>query len=87
MLNLLIVVLSFLAVMILLVIIAVLSLWLHGSSSVVFPGLGLVVATGLLLLVLITVETLLVFGAAYLARTKWDAVFGVMQVGSNERGQ
>ena len=87
MLNLLILFMILSAVVVLLAIILVLSAWLRGSTSFVFPGIGIVVSAGLLLLTLIAVECALVFGAAYLARSKWDTVFDVMQVGGNEEGR
>ena len=49
-------------------IIGVLGLWMKGASSVVLPGLGIIVATPLLLMLLLVAEIILVVLAAYLVR-------------------
>ena len=67
MLNLLLAILVVLATVVLLVIIVVLGLWLKGAGNIVFPGLGIVVATGLILAVLIILEAVIVITASYLA--------------------
>ncbi len=61
-------ILSMLAALLILVLfILVLGLWMKGVSSVALPGLGLIVATPLILLLLF-LETVFVILAAYLVR-------------------
>ncbi|MBA3242074.1 MAG: hypothetical protein H0T60_12675 [Acidobacteria bacterium] len=62
-------ILSMLAALLILVLfILVLGLWMKGVSSVALPGLGLIVATPLILLLLLFLETVFVILAAYLVR-------------------
>ena len=68
MLNLMLAVLALADIFILVVLIGVLGLWMKGADSLVFPGLGLIVATPLLLALLVTVEAALVVCSAYLVR-------------------
>lgn len=68
MINLILGVLIVLAVIILLAIIGLLGLWLRGVDSIAFPGLGLIVATGLILILLIIAEIIVVTLAAFLVR-------------------
>lgn len=68
MLNLLLAVLMLIAIAILIAIIGVLGLWLSDSSSIVFPGLGIIIATPLVLAFLIVVEAIVVTFAAFLVR-------------------
>jgi hypothetical protein len=56
------------AAIVLIAIVGVAALWLRGDTSVVFPGLGIVVSSGLVLAFLIVIEALIVMLAAYLAR-------------------
>jgi hypothetical protein len=46
----------------------VIGVWMKGTSSLVFPGLGLIVATPIVLVLLLVVEIIIVFIAAYLVR-------------------
>ena len=57
-----------LAVMLLLAIIGVLGLWLKGVGSIAFPGLGLIIATRLILAFLVMIEIVVVTLAAFLLR-------------------
>lgn len=66
--QLFVVVLYLMAAAILLPLIWVLGVWLKGASSIVLPGLGLVVATPLLLMLLVAMEVSVVFVAAYCIR-------------------
>ena len=56
------------ALFILILFILLLGLWMKGASSLALPGLGLIVATPLILLVLLFLETVFVLLAAYLVR-------------------
>ncbi len=56
------------AVIILIIFIGVLGAWMKGASSLAFPGLGLLVATPLILLSLFIVETFMILVAAYFVR-------------------
>lgn len=56
------------AVVILIIFIGVLGAWMKGASSLAFPGLGLLVATPLILLSLFIVETFMILVAAYFVR-------------------
>ncbi len=76
MVNVLLALLILAAITILVAIIGVLGLWLSGPGSIVFPGLGIVVASGLVLTVLVVVEIVIVFGAAYLTRYVVSSWFG-----------
>jgi hypothetical protein len=58
-----------LAVILLVAIICLLGLWLKGVGSIAFPGLGIIVATGLLLAFLIILETAVVICAAFVVRS------------------
>ncbi|MBA3712411.1 MAG: hypothetical protein H0W76_08165 [Pyrinomonadaceae bacterium] len=53
---------------ILIFIILLLGVWMRGSSSLAFPGIGLIVSTPLVLVLLLVAETVLVLIAAYLVR-------------------
>lgn len=68
MLNLLLILLILIAIAVLIAIIGVLGLWMRGADSIAFPGLGIIVATPLLLILLSIVELMLVVLAAYLVR-------------------
>jgi hypothetical protein len=57
-----------LAVILLVAIISLLGLWLKGIGSIAFPGLGLIVATWLILVLLIVIEVAVVIFAALLVR-------------------
>ncbi len=56
------------ALFVLILFILLLGLWMRGASSLALPGLGLIVATPLILLVLLFLETVFVLLAAYLVR-------------------
>lgn len=58
-----------LAVILLVAIISLLGLWLKGIGSIAFPGLGLIVATWLILALLIAIEVAVVIFAALLVRS------------------
>lgn len=58
-----------LAVILLVAIIGVLGLWLKGADVIAFPGLGILVATGLMLALLIVIEIAVVICAALLIRS------------------
>lgn len=66
--NLLLTLLILIAGMVLVAIIGVLGFWMKGASSIALPGLGIIVATPLLLMLLCVVEIILVVLAAYLVR-------------------
>ncbi len=56
------------AVLTLIIFIGVLGIWMKGADSLAFPGLGLVVATPVVLVLLLVFESLMVLLAAYLVR-------------------
>ena len=56
------------SIVILILFIILLGVWMKGTSSLVFPGLGLIVATPIVLVLLLVVEIIIVFIAAYLVR-------------------
>ena len=56
------------SIVILILFIILLGVWMKGSSSLAFPGLGLIVATPIVLILLLVVEIIIVFIAAYLVR-------------------
>lgn len=56
------------SIIILTLFIIVLGVWMKGSSSLAFPGLGLIVATPLVLILLLVAEIVMVLSAAYLVR-------------------
>ena len=56
------------ALFILILFIVALGLWMKGASSLVLPGLGIIVATPLILILLLFLETVFVLLAAYLVR-------------------
>jgi hypothetical protein len=56
------------AIVILILFIILLGIWMKGSSSLLLPGLGLIVATPVVLILLLVVEIIIVFIAAYLVR-------------------
>ena len=56
------------SIVILIIFILLLGVWMKGSSSLAFPGLGLIVATPLVLMFLLVAETVIVLIAAYLVR-------------------
>ena len=58
-----------LAVILLVAIIGVLGLWMKGVDAIAFPGLGIIVATGLMLGLLIIIEVACVISAALLIRS------------------
>ena len=66
--NLVLALLIIIAAVILVAIIGVLGVWMKGADSIALPGLGLIVATPLLLILLIVGEIILVILAAYLVR-------------------
>ena len=68
MMHLLVGVLMLVAIMILLLIISVLSAGLHDSSTTLFPGLGVVMGNGLVLIILFILEVAVVIITAYLLR-------------------
>ena len=53
---------------ILILFIILLGVWMKGMSSLAFPGLGLIVATPIVLVLLLVVEIIIVFIAGYLVR-------------------
>lgn len=61
--------LMLLAVILLVAIIGVLGLWLKGVGSIAFPGLGIIVATGLMLAFLIITEVAVIICAAFIVRS------------------
>ena len=56
------------SIVILILLIIFLGLWMKGLSVVALPGLGLIVATPLVLIFLLVVEIVMVFISAYLVR-------------------
>ena len=66
--NLVLVLLIIIAAVILVAIIGLLGVWMKGADSIALPGLGIIIATPLLLILLIVVELILVILAAYLVR-------------------
>ena len=68
MLNLVLVLLILLATVVLVVIIGALGFWMKGADSIALPGLGIMIATPLLLPLLLVIEIVLVVLAAYLVR-------------------
>jgi hypothetical protein len=56
------------SILVLILFIIFLGLWMKGSTSLVLPGLGLIVATPLVLLLLLVVEIIMVLISAYLVR-------------------
>jgi hypothetical protein len=68
MLNLALAISALLAILVLLALIAVLGLWMKGIGSIALPGLGIIVGTQLLLILLIVAEVWLILLAAYLVR-------------------
>ncbi len=56
------------SIIILVLFILLLGVWMKGSSSLAFPGLGLIVAAPLVLILLLVAETIMVLIAAYLVR-------------------
>ena len=56
------------SIVILILFIILLGLWMKGTSSLAFPGLGLIVATPIVLVLLLVLEIIIVFIAAYLVR-------------------
>ena len=70
--NFLLALLILVAVVVLVAIIGVLGLWLSGPTSIVFPGLGVVVASGVMLALLVVFEIAVVFAAAHLTRYAVD---------------
>jgi len=62
-------ILSLIAAMIVLVcLITVLGLWMKGLSSIVFPGLGVIISTPLMFIILLCAEVIMVLLAAYAIR-------------------
>lgn len=57
-----------LATTILIAVVVILGLWLSGTTSIVFPGLGIIVAIPLALAFLIVLEGIIVILAAYQLR-------------------
>jgi hypothetical protein len=68
MLKLALIVVTLLAIIVLVALIGVLGLWMKDVDVIAFPGLGLLVATKLFLIVLTIAEISLVLIAAYLVR-------------------
>lgn len=56
------------SILILILFIIFLGLWMKGSSILALPGLGIIVATPLALMLLLVVEVVVVLIAAYLVR-------------------
>ena len=56
------------SILILILFIIFLGVWMKGSSNLAFPGLGLIVATPLVLILLLVVEIVMVLISAYLVR-------------------
>ena len=56
------------ALLILILFILALGLWMKGVSALALPGLGIIVATPLVLMALLFLETVFVLLAAYLVR-------------------
>jgi hypothetical protein len=68
MLKLALIVVTLLAIIVLVALIAVLGLWMKGIGSIAFPGLGILVGTQFFSIVLTLAEISLVLLAAYLVR-------------------
>ena len=66
--SLLLVLLILIAAAILVALIGVLGLWMNGTDLIALPGLGLIIATPLILALLVTLEIGVVVLAAYLVR-------------------
>jgi hypothetical protein len=66
--NLLLVLLILVAVVILVALIGVLGIWMKGANVIALPGFGLLIATPLVVVLLVTVEIGVVALAAYLVR-------------------
>ncbi len=66
--NLVLALLILISTVMLVAIIGALGFWMKGADSIALPGLGIIVATPLLLILLIVVEVSLVVLAAYLVR-------------------
>jgi hypothetical protein len=64
----LLVILYLLAAAILVPLILVLGFWLKGANSIALPGLGIIIATPLLLTLLVIAELGAIFSAAYCVR-------------------
>ena len=62
------VILYLVAAVILIPLIGALGFWLKGANSIVLPGLGVIIATPLLVAVLVVAEIGAVCGAAYCVR-------------------
>ena len=56
------------SILILILFIIFLGLWMKGSSNLFLPGLGLIVTTPLVLMLLLVVEIVMVLVSAYLVR-------------------
>jgi len=56
------------SIVVLVLFIILLGVWMKGASSLALPGLGVIVATPIDLLLLLVVEIIVVFIAAYLVR-------------------
>jgi hypothetical protein len=56
------------SIVILILFILFLGLWMKGTTSLALPGLGVIVATPLVLILLLVVETIMVLISAYLVR-------------------
>jgi hypothetical protein len=67
-LNLALIFLTLVACVLLAALILTLGLWMRGIDSIAFPGLGLLVATPLIALALLTAEAMVIVLAAYLIR-------------------
>jgi hypothetical protein len=66
--SLLLVLLILIAAAILVALIGVLGFWMKGAAVIALPGLGLIIATPLILVLLVTLEIGVVVLAAYLLR-------------------
>ena len=66
--NLLLVLLILIATVILVALIGVLGIWMKGAHVIALPGLGLLIATPVILVLLVTLEIGVVVLAAYLVR-------------------
>jgi len=66
--SLLLVLLILIAATILVALIGVLGFWMKGADVILLPGLGLLIATRLILVLLVTLEIGVVVLAAYLVR-------------------
>ncbi len=56
------------SIVILILFILFLGLWMKGTTSLALPGLGVIVATPLVLILLLVVETIMVLISAFLVR-------------------